>query len=281
MRSKARTTITLSRDLLLRLDRMVDRRTVRSRSHAVELLLRQSLAPEVGSAVLLAGGRRQGGGIPSLSPICGRPLISTTMQHLASFGIRRFVVMAGKNESEIRGCLGGMAETGFEIVFVSEGKPRGTAGALKKAEDVLGSGPFLAVNADVLTDIDIESFLRFHAEEENLATIAVKPRQSERSYGKVVLEGNRIVDFIDRSKSGGISIVNTGVYLLQPEVLGLIEEDRPSRLETDVFPKLARMRELGAFFFQGIWFDVSTPESLRLAESRWRERGGRRHAHAT
>ena len=53
----------------------------------------------------------------------------------------------------------------------------------------------------------------------------------------------------------------------------------PSVLETEVFPRLAEQGELGAFFFQGIWFDVSTPENRRLAEARWRQSGGGRHGH--
>ena len=102
-----------------------------------------------------------------------------------------------------------------------------------------------------------------------MATIAVKPRDAERQFGKVLLQGNRITHFLETERSEGISIINTGVYLLQPEVLHLIEPDQPSRFETDVFPKLAAMQELNAFFFQGIWFDISRPESYQSAQARW------------
>ncbi len=278
MRSKARLTITLSHDLLAKVDRLIDKQTVRNRSHAIEMLLRQSIVPEVETAVLLAGGPARRGDIPCLVPIGGKPLISRTVEHLASHGIRRFVVLAGKRGDAVRGHLGDGHHLGVEIEYVMETRPLGTAGAVRRARKHLESGPFLTVNADVLTDIDISGFIRFHRGENTLATIAVKPRQVEKNYGKVVLEGNRILEFIHRSRSGGISIVNTGVYLLEPEVLDLIDQDKPSRLETDVFPRLAAQGELGAFFFQGIWFDVSTPENRRLAETRWRQSGGSHHA---
>lgn len=274
MRRKTRLTITLTPDLLRQVDQLIDKRTIRSRSHAIEVLLRQSLTPVVETAVLLAGGHGEGDEIPALSRIRGEPLISRTIQHLLGAGIRSFVVLAGEHESAIRSVVGEGRRLGTRIDYVREDRPLGTAGALKLAEPLLGGGSFLLVHADVLTNIDIESFINFHMRENTLATIAVKPRQSERQYGKVLLEGNRIIDFIEEGDNQGISIVNTGVYLFRPEVLNLIASDGPSHLETDVFPRLAGMRELGAFLFQGIWFDVSTPENRGLAEARWRQDGG-------
>ena len=134
MRKKARLTITLSPDLVRMLDRTIDRRTIRSRSHAIEVLLRQSLAPEVTTAVLLAGGRRKGGDIPALAPVCGQPLITLTARHLMDHGIRRLVILAGRNEAEIRAYLGDGESLGAEITYLAESRPLGTAGALKQAE---------------------------------------------------------------------------------------------------------------------------------------------------
>ena len=274
MRRKQRLTITLTPDLVRQVDRLIDNRTIRSRSHAIEVLLRQSLTPTVETAVLLAGGPGEADDVPALSPIRGEALISLTIRHLMRAGIRAFVILAGTNEAAIREVLGEGSQLGVQIDYVREDVPLGTAGALKRAESLLSGGSFLMVHADVLTNIDIESFISFHMRENTLATIAVKPRQAERRYGKVLLEGNRIIEFIEQGDNQGISIVNTGVYLFRPEVLGLIDADGPTHLETDVFPRLAAMRELGAFLFQGIWFDVSTPENRGLAEARWREDGG-------
>jgi NDP-sugar pyrophosphorylase family protein len=273
MRNKARLTITLSPDLLEQLDRMIDKETIRNRSHAIEVLLRQGMRPTVTTALILAGGDIKGRRYPALAPINGRPLLSRMIQHLMSFGLSEFLILAGKHETEARDLLGSGEKIGARIRYVREKSPRGTAGALQAASPLLGPDPFLVVHGDVLTDIDISSFVNFHLSENTMATIAVKPRHSERSYGKVILEGNKITDFIERSGTQGISIVNTGVYLFRPAVLNLVDDDKPSRLETDVFPRLARMGELSAFFFQGIWYDTSTPENLRIAESRWQQKG--------
>ncbi len=273
-RKKARLTITLSPPLLSRLDRAIDGHALRNRSQAIESLLSKALAPRVTTAVVLAGGSHGHDALPAMAPIEGQPLILRTLRHLVGNGIESFVVLAGTGRPALERFLGGGESLGAEIRYVTERRPRGTAGALKAAEALLADEPFLVIHGDVLTNIDIADFIRFHLRERTTATIAVKPRQSEPSYGRVLLQGNRITEFLDQGRDGGISIVNTGVYLFQPEVLDLIDERRRVHLETDVFPLLARTGELSAFLFQGIWFDIGTPERYRLAQQRWREKGG-------
>lgn len=277
MRSKARLTITLPSDLLAEIDRLIDKRTVRNRSHAIELLLRESLKPTVSTAVLLAGGSSDMEQLPALLPIQGQALIVQTVNHLIAHGICSFIILAGQNEPLIRGLLGNGNYMGAEIHYVGETQPMGTAGALKAAEGYLLDQPFLVFHADILTDINIADFVKFHSSQNKLATIAVKPRQAESDYGKVMLEGSEITDFIPESQDQGISIVNTGVYLFEPEVLSLIGSGTTTRLETDVFPKLAKMGELSAFLFQGIWFDISRSSNYESAQIRWQQRGGFGH----
>ena len=177
MRRKTRLTITLSPDLVARLDGMIDKRTIRSRSHAVETLLLRSLSPTVPTAVLLAGGSREFLGDV---PILGRPLITRTVEHIVESGVRSLVVLAGPHEGKIRDALGTGEGLGARIEYLREKRPLGTAGALKLAEPMLGTAPFLVIHADVLTNMDLQGFMDFHFRERTLATMAVKPRQAER-----------------------------------------------------------------------------------------------------
>jgi NDP-sugar pyrophosphorylase family protein len=158
---------------------------------------------------------------------------------------------------------------GAEIHHVYEEEPLGTAGAVRAMESQLPREPFIVIHGDILTSIDLAEFIKFHKQEDTLATIAVKPRNAERKYGKVLMQGNRITDFSQTNQSEGISIVNTGVYLLQPESLRLIDSGKPVFFETDFFPKLAALNQLSAFVFQGVWFDISDPESYASAQARW------------
>jgi len=272
MRVKARLTITLPEEMLAEIDRLIDKQTVRNRSHAIELLLRKSLSPSISTAVLLAGGAGEEELPPALLPIQGQALIVHIINHLQAHGIRRFIILAGENEKLIRDLVGDGHAMGSQVTYISEINPMGTAGALKVAQSFISDQPFLVLHADILTDMDVADFIRFHSEQNRLATIAVKPRQTGPYYGKVMLKGSEITEFIPKSSKEGIGIVNTGVYLFEPQILGLIGEGTNTKLETDIFPKLANLGELSAYLFQGIWFDISRSESYESAQQRWQQR---------
>jgi len=269
MRSKARLTITLDKDLLRQVDQMIDHASIRNRSHAIESILRESLSPTVSTAVILAGGKASTDPHPALLPIDDKQLIFVTLEHLTDYGIRRIFLLTGSDQPSFQEVLGDNHVFGAKVTFVQEETPLGTAGAVKAIEDQLNHEPFLVIHADVLTNINLADFIVFHKQEKTLATIAVKPRDAEKKYGKVMLQGNKITEFSEKEKSEGISIINTGVYILQPDVLNLIKAGIPAQFEIDVFPKLAAIHELSAFLFQGIWFDISDTESYLGARNRW------------
>ena len=277
MRTKARLTITLPADLLAEVDRLIDGQRMRNRSHAIELLLRESLQPAVDTAVLLAGGPTEGKRVPALLTVKGQPLIIRTVNHLIAHDISSFVILAGENESRIREVLSEGSYLGAQIHYVGEATPLGTAGALKAAERYLADAPFLVLHADILTDINVTDLVRFHSAQKRTATIAVKPRQSGPDYGKVLLEGTEITAFISDVQDHDISIVSTGIYVFEPELMSHIGEGGGTNLETDVFPKLAEEGELIGFPCQGIWYDISHPENYELAQIRWQQRGGFDH----
>lgn len=270
-RNKSRLTISLSKDVLKKVDGLVDGKALRSRSHAIEDLLTQSLGEKINTGVILAGGPSKGR-TPSLTKINGRSLISLSLSLLKKYGFTRIYLCAGRDEALVKKEIGGGSGLGTEVTFVKETSSLGTAGVLSKLAKLLSGKTFLVLHGDVLTDINLEDFVSFHQEEKNLATIAVKPRGSEKSYGKVMLQGNKITSFNEEG-SGGINIVNTGIYLFEPEIFDFLPRKGFSTLEKDVFPKLARQGKLSAFLFQGIWFDISRKENLKEAERRWKLTG--------
>jgi mannose-1-phosphate guanylyltransferase/phosphomannomutase len=269
MRSKARLTITLANDLLDQLDQTVDGKIVRNRSHAIEVLLEESLRPKVTTAVILAGGRQPANTPPPLLPVGQKPLLSNTLDLLKRHGIKLVFILGGHSPNQLRDGLGKANHHGMVLQYIYEAKPLGTAGAVLAIAGELSNEPFLVIHGDVLTNINLSDMITFHKRANTLATIAVKPREAERKYGKVMIQGNRITEFLETDKSEGMSIVNAGVYVIHPHALRLVDRKPPTFFERDLFPRLAGIGELSAFMFQGIWFDISQKESYQQALTRW------------
>lgn len=269
MRSKARLTITLANDLLDQIDQTIDGKIIRNRSHAIELLLEESLRAQVTTAVILAGGQPMVTTPAPLLPVGDEPLLSNTLDLLKRHGIKMVYILAGHAPNVLRDAVGKANHHGMVLQYVYEGKPLGTAGAVKAIAGELTNEPFLVIHGDILTNINLTEMIVFHKRENTLATIAVKPREAERKYGKVMLQGNRITEFLETDKSEGMSIVNAGVYILHPDALRLIDQAPPAFFERNLFPRLAGIGELSAFMFQGIWFDISNEDSYQEALVRW------------
>jgi NDP-sugar pyrophosphorylase family protein len=125
------------------------------------------------------------------------------------------------------------------------------------------------IHGDILTDIHLDEVFEFHLQEATHATVIVKPKLGMKQYGQVFIQGNRVTTFSETGTDSGISLINTGVYVLNREVLSLIPAKKISFLENDIFPHLARKNQLRAYFFQGLWYDISTPTQYNQAVSDW------------
>lgn len=270
---KSRLTITLPDSLLTQIDDLVDKQTIRNRSHAIEHLVRQSLTPQITTAMILAGGGKHPEKNPLLTEIDGEVLVGLLLKQLNQYGIKHCIICLQKNDSEIRKFAGDGKLFGVTIEYSYESTPLGTAGALKKAEPLLqNDGPFLVIHGDVLTDIKLDAVFDFHLQEGAQATMIVKPKLGTKQFGQVSIQGNRITTFSETGTDSGISIINTGVYVLNKEVLQLIPEKKNTFLETDIFPLLAKKDQLRAYFFQGFWYDISKPGQYQEAVSNWSKR---------
>ncbi len=117
---KVRLTITLPSDLLSLVDGLVDTKTIRNRSHAVEHVLRESLTRNVRTAVLLVGGSNSAA-FPALKLVGNRPLIHHVLQHLTEHGFSKLVICAGKNTTTLKKALEQDSAWGLELIFVSGG----------------------------------------------------------------------------------------------------------------------------------------------------------------
>lgn len=270
---KSRLTITLPNTLLHQIDSMVDKQSIRNRSHAIEQLIRQSLSPHVTTVFILAGGKTKEIAKPLLEEIQGEKLIYILMKKFQQYGIKQVVFCLSPDYTEVEELCGDGKALGIQLTYSYETKPLGTAGALKQAAKNLdNTSPFLVLHGDILTDIKLDEVFEFHLQEAALATMVVKPQLGRQQYGEVYIQGNHITTFSETGTDSGIKIINTGVYVLQPEVLKAIPVGKETYLESDVFPYLAKKNQLRAFFFQGLWHDISTKDQYKEANLNWSKR---------
>lgn len=259
--SKTRLTITLSEDILEKVDRLIDKKTIRNRSHAIEYLVTNSLQPAITKAVILAG-KNTDDSIRPLTEIQGKPLIIHTIEHLKKYQVTEVIIATDLYGKEIEKTVGDGSKFDLKIQYVFEKKPLGTAGAIKNVAKYLDHQPFFVWSGDVLTDINLSDLTEFHTKHQALVTFAVKPRATHQSYDNVFLQGPHVVDFKPSEKDQQVSIVNTSIYVFDPEIIKVIPEGQ-SMLERDVFPKLTKTGKCVAFLFQGMWFDITSDTNYK------------------
>ncbi|OYT26384.1 MAG: hypothetical protein B6U97_03915 [Candidatus Altiarchaeales archaeon ex4484_96] len=270
--------VELSGKLLDEIDSLIDGAKILNRQQAIESILERSISCErVKKAVILAGGkgtrmRPFTYEIPKpLIPVGGRPLVQHTIDLLMENNIREVIFSIGYLGEKIREYYGNGSKFGIKISYVEEKQALGTAGPLNLMKDQLNCS-FLMFNGDILTNIDLLDFIRFHHRHGGIATIALKTVPEPSRYGTVKMNGARITKFIEKpEEKTNQSLINAGIYVMEPEIIDYIPEGK-TMMEHDVFPKLAAEEKLYGYPFEGQWFDTGTHESYEKAIKKWRSR---------
>jgi mannose-1-phosphate guanylyltransferase / phosphomannomutase len=201
-------------------------------------------------------------------PIVGKPCMEHIVELLKKHGFEDVVVTLAFMPQAIRGYFGAGESHGVSIRYSVEESPAGTAGSVKLAEDALDA-PFLVISGDALCDIDLRALVRFHEEKEALVTIALKGVDNPLDFGIVVTDTDgRIERFLEKPSWGQVftDTINTGIYVLDPEVLRHIPTDRPFDFSKELFPLLLEMgRPLYGYVADGYWQDIGNLDQFRQA----------------
>lgn len=273
---RSRITITISSDLLNQVDHHIDGLHIRNRSQAIEHLVEQSLSPSISTAVILAGGPgTKLTGFPNLPSalitIDHEPLLIHTLRLLKLHHFTKIIICAHKKDSSLKKIASSSEFSSLEIIFSLETSHLGTGGALKRAAHLIGDQPFLLIHSDVLTNVNLDKFKEFFTSQDSLACVAIKPRPGKISYGKVFLQGNTVVDFQEPQIETPVSLINTGIYLMNHQCLSLLPRRKHFNLEKTLIPSLIKNNQLSAYTFQGLWFDVTNDQDYQEASKRWQQ----------
>lgn len=206
---------------------------------------------------------------PALT-LVDRPFLAYMIEWLAAHGVTEAVLACGFLPDVLQEALGEGEHAGVRLTYVVEPERRGTAGAIRFAADALGDDldeRFLALNGDVLTDLDLTALIDAHREREARATIALYPVEDSSAYGLVSVDGEgSVTEFVEKTGESVPGEINAGAYCLERSVLDLIPPDREVSIEREIFPLLVG-DGLAALRLEGYWMDIGTPE--RYLRASW------------
>jgi mannose-1-phosphate guanylyltransferase / phosphomannomutase len=196
-----------------------------------------------------------------MMPIANRPMMEHIVELLKKHDLRDIVVTVAYQANAIRTYFGDGSEFGVRMVYATEENPLGTAGSVRNAMAEL-TETFLVISGDVLTDIDLGEVVEFHSDKKALATIGLKAMENPLEFGIVITKDDGAVErFLEKPSWGEVfsDTINTGVYVLEPEIFEYIVPEKPVDFSSDVFPKLLDDgRPIFGYVADGYWEDVGT-----------------------
>ena len=219
---KERVTLTIEKEILLKVDQSVNGADVKNRSHAVELLLTKAFGnTQPSKAIILAGGKGtrmkpMTDFLPKpMMRINDKPILEHNIELLKRHGIKEIVISIGHKGENIKEYFGDGKQLGVNISYIEETTPLGTAGPLNSLKGKIND-TFILMNGDELKDIDLEDMFMFHRKNKSTATLALTTVEDPSSYGVAVMNGNKIMTFIEKPsrQHAPSKLINAGLYIL-------------------------------------------------------------------
>jgi D-glycero-alpha-D-manno-heptose 1-phosphate guanylyltransferase len=199
-----------------------------------------------------------------MAPIGDKPFLAYLMNYLVNNNIDRIILSTGYMHGVIQEYFGDHFRD-IPITYSVEEEPLGTGGAIIKAiEHTKGKSVFI-LNGDTFFDINLGEFQRLHIQAQAELSIALKRMHNFDRYGTVVIEGNRITNFVEKkyTQKGDI---NGGIYLVNKEMFNLMDLPLQFSLETDLFQKNLHSIKMSGFTFDGYFIDIGIPEDYKKAQ---------------
>jgi NDP-sugar pyrophosphorylase family protein len=196
-----------------------------------------------------------------LVPLMDRATLDHVLDHLGRHGVHEVVLSSSYLEETFRSFI--EARRGDPaITWITEDVPLDTGGAIVNALAALGwEEPFLALNGDIITDLDLNEMIAFHRERRAVATIALTHVVDARPFGLVPTENDgRVSEFREKPTEPLGGSVNAGTYVLRPDALTEWEAAGRVNIEREIFPALIEQGwPVYGFESRAYWIDLGTP----------------------
>lgn len=201
-------------------------------------------------------------------PLVNRPMMEHIIGLLRNHGFEEIVVTVAFLANNIRSYFGDGSEFGVRLSYAAEESPLGTAGSVGNARDQLDES-FLVISGDVLTDIDLSAVVDFHRDKGAMATIGLKAMDNPLEFGIVITRPDGSIErFLEKPNWGQVfsDTINTGIYVLEPEIFDFIRPEASVDFSSEVFPALLEAdKALFGYVCEGYWEDVGTLDAYLKA----------------
>ena len=198
-------------------------------------------------------------------PVLDKPCLSYLIENIAFAGIDEIILACGYRYPQLAETIGDGSDIGVKISYSFEDEPLGTAGAIKKVEEML-EDTFVAINGDVFSRIDVAEIIKEHFSSDAAITISLTEVKNPCEYGIARLEKDgRISEFKEKPKPEEVfsNLINAGYYVVQKEVLKYVPDKRQydfsKELVMDLMKKECRIQ---GYRYTGPWLDVGRPSDL-------------------
>jgi mannose-1-phosphate guanylyltransferase len=203
-----------------------------------------------------------------LLPIANRPHIEHVLDMLVASDVTDVVFLTSYLAEAFHEVVDRAAVSGVKVDVTHEEEPLDTAGALKNAADLVGSDTFLALNGDILSDIDLRPVIEWHREVGAEGTIVLAPVDDPSAFGVVPTDdGGQVLGFIEKParEEAPTNMINAGLYVLEASVFDRIPTGVRHNAERQLFPEMAADGTLFAQPTDAYWLDIGTPQKLLQA----------------
>ncbi|WP_331774190.1 sugar phosphate nucleotidyltransferase [Sulfurospirillum sp. 1612] len=200
-------------------------------------------------------------------PIVNRPMMEHTMMMLKDLGITDFIVLLYYKPEIIKEYFKDGSDFGITINYITPNDDYGTAGAVKLAQELIGDENFIIISGDLVTDFNFQKLFDFHKKHKAKLSIGLTSVENPLQFGVVITnKDHKIEKFLEKPSWGEVfsDTINTGIYIIEPEILNFIPKNENYDFGKDLFPSLMKSDiELMGYNLKGYWRDVGNPESYR------------------
>lgn len=202
-------------------------------------------------------------------PLVNKPVLAHILNLLKLHDFSQVIITVRYLAHQIQDYFGDGSCLGMKIHYAVEDTPLGTAGGVKNTQPYLDDEPFLVISGDILTDINLSEIIHFHGANKAKATLALKEVIDPQGYGLVMTDtGGRITAYLEKPDARQIDskTINSGIYVLEPEILDNLEPEMAYDFSYDVFPGLlAQGTPIFGKRVAGYWRDIGTLQSYSEA----------------